>query len=241
LVGAPQYNNGTTSLGKLYAFDISNFNKTNSNRTRDVTLKWTITGVEAFGKFGYSFDYGTPVPGLNLLAVSLPTKQIPAKHFWQENKPQAGSVVLFSLDKLAEGNYNLSQLPLYTQFNSNEEFSRLGFTVQFVKNAKGTSDLLLTEPWKDNGPWPADGDAGALYLYRGGNNFPAGVVTDPRSSADLCVLSSAGKSLYGKSICTLDFNGDGEVDLLMGGPRDRTVDINSGSASLMLSILATKA
>jgi hypothetical protein len=237
IVGAPQYNNGNTSLGKLYAFDITNFNKTRKDGLRDVSLKWTVTGVDSLGKLGFSFDFGTPAPGLSLLALSLPAKEIAADHFWQENKVQAGSVVLFSVDNL-QGNYSLNQLKLYTEFDSKEEFSRLGWRVLFAKNSKGTSDLVVSEPWKDRGIWPNEGDAGALYLFKGGSNFPTGLVKDPRASADLCMLSSTGKSLYGKSMCLLDFNGDGKVDLLVGGPRDRTVNDNSGGVSLMLSFTA---
>lgn len=107
--------------------------------------------------------------------------------------------------------------------------------MKYIPNKDGTSDLIVTEPWKDTNAFLSDGDAGAAYLWKGGSSFPSGVVKDPLSSSSSCFLSVDGKALFGYGFQVLDFNGDGELDVLLGGPRDRSLQLNGGSATLILS------
>lgn len=236
IIGAPMYSNGDTPLGRLYGYDITSFNHT-ENGMRSVNLKWIITGSDPQGKFGFSFDYGNPIPDSPLLAVGIPTATVDAEHFWQQSQVQAGSIVLFSISNLS-GNHSLKDIKLHAHIYSDEEFSRLGWKVKFSKN-RGTelSHLIVSEPWRDRSRWPSDGDAGAVYIWKGGKEFPSGTIRDVKSSANVCILSSTGKALYGYSFEVSDFNGDGAIDLLLGGPRDKTMRVNGGSASLILSLL----
>lgn len=119
IVGAPYFNNGTDAFGRLYGFDLKNFSSTTDEGSRNVPLKWSIFGDDPKGKLGFSFDFGQPVPGRFLLALSIPTATIMPEHFWEEEKSQAGVVVLLSIDNLV-GNYTIGQLPLFAKFQSSE-------------------------------------------------------------------------------------------------------------------------
>lgn len=115
LVGAPMYNNGKGSIGKIFAFDITHF-----KHQKKPILKWTITGKEPNAQFGYSFSIGKPKWSFNhtkiILAVTSPTKNIPELFF---TKYQGGQVTLLDIENL-KGNYFINDIKTYTIFESNE-------------------------------------------------------------------------------------------------------------------------
>jgi hypothetical protein len=186
-----------------------------------------------------SFAAGNPLGNGNLtyLALGLPTQQINAPHFYDTTKYQAGRVVLFPIDELS-GTYTIDEIQSLSTFESDQDFSRLGTAVGFSssKNSDGSQSLWITEPYRDNS-WfdlPQDGDAGAIYLWNGGHNFPTGLQSNMKSCSTLCVESNVPKSLYGYSATLLDFDGDGLEDIALGGPRDHSITNNAGSVTIML-------
>jgi hypothetical protein len=124
IIGSPLYNNGSTALGKIYCYDVTNFT------SKDSTPLWTIEGIDLQGKFGFSFDLGEPVTGKVLLAVGIPNKLIPAVHIWEDDKSQAGAVVLISVSNLS-GDYTLNQLSKYVEIQSNEVSLMNEFSLKF--------------------------------------------------------------------------------------------------------------
>jgi hypothetical protein len=101
-------------VGKLYAFDITNFNKSKTPQ-----IEFTITGIDPSGKLGMAFTVGNPVDQRLFLALAIPTKLIKAEHIWDEDKAQAGEVLLLDIATL-KGHLTVDKLQPYVHFQSNE-------------------------------------------------------------------------------------------------------------------------
>jgi hypothetical protein len=106
----------------------------------------------------------------------------------------------------------------------------LGWKLSFDDlNGDNISDIWITQPHcytHSGGP-----DAGAVYIWYGGSTFPKGAAD--LSNADICIQSSAVRSLLGKSAVSLDFNGDGHVEMLLGAPRLFGQQENEGAAYIV--------
>lgn len=174
------------------------------------------------------------------LAVSSPAKYVTKEHWYNENKPQAGAVYLINIDNL-NGHYNLTDLSSMTTFYGDEEYGRLGWTIGFSpqshRNNDGSQHFWINAPWRNDGILPSSVDAGSSYFWHGGSNFPTGFTSNAQSVSDLCIQSSLGKSLYGATAQMLDFNGDGFIDIALGGPRDHSIAENAGSVSILFNIV----
>jgi len=234
IVGAPGYgDNSSITFGKVYGFDLSLVGKYQT----ELPLKWSISGVDEHAQLGKAFAVGNPVGNSTYLALSLPTKTIPGAHWYDENLSQAGEVIVIQIEKL-KGNYTKDTITPFSLFDSDEEFSRLGTVVGFsrVFNSDGSQTLFISEPYKDSGYTPSEGDSGAIYLWKGGSGFPKGPNQNCKSSSTVCIQSNIGKSLYGFSTDMLDFDGNGLEDLIIGGPRDKSRVNNGGSVSILLNL-----
>lgn len=82
-------------------------------------------------QLGLDFAIGSPYGnGEVMLALSLPTKALPPSHFWDSEMNQAGSVHLYSMDKLG-GNITTDDIQAVTTFNSDQGYARYGWDVGF--------------------------------------------------------------------------------------------------------------
>jgi len=230
IVSSPSYSVQHVRVGRIYAYDLS---------YQEPTTKWIITGsfeTDGFGELGSSFAVGKPVNHSYVLAMSLPTKNLPPSDWWSEELPQAGFVVMVPLLELS-GPYVLSDLTLMTQITGDQELARMGYAIDFDDlDHDGYDDFWATEPYFSSGDFN-NVDNGAFFIWKGGDSFPKGNVTEAQSSSDLCVIGSSAHSLFGKTAKILDFNGDEHTDLLLAGPRDSTTAPNGGYVSLLLSVL----
>jgi len=140
--------------------------------------------------------------------------------------------VVFVVDiSQLSGDVSIDTLPSVTTFNSAEPFSRLGWQVGFTDTF-----FWISSPYKNNPQGIQIGaDSGAFYVFRTGKEFPIGIVHNSEQQSNFCFASTKAQSLYSFSVTFLDFNGDNEIDLLLGAPRDHSVFENSGSAGLFLS------
>jgi hypothetical protein len=118
VVGAPLYNNGQESVGKLYAFDITDAFK---DKSKSVTLTWTLEGNSMNSKLGQSVSFGNPYnSGSELyLAISSPSKDIPPDHFYQQTLYQAGEVIVIPIDSNMKGNMSLNKVNPIATFRGN--------------------------------------------------------------------------------------------------------------------------
>jgi len=242
LVGAPNHPVGNYTVGKLYAFDLNEVGKTYKKlnyKGYNLPLKWSITGVDVHGHLGYSFAVGYPLENntSTFVALGIPTKTIAAEHWYEEDKPQAGTVIVFSMSKLS-GAYTISQIDALTTLVSDQSFSHLGMVVGFspITNENGAQTLFVGEPYFDPSIFPSEADSGAAYLWKGGDVFPHGVTTNMQSSSSVCIQSTIGKSLTGYGGAMLDFNGDGIEDLVTTSPRDGTIVEYGGTVNIIIDV-----
>lgn len=232
IVGAPLFQeteNWNLPVGKLYCFDVTHIAST----TRPL---WTIIGSadDKSGQLGYSFTVGKPLGSVPLLALSLPTKDYPSLTWWGSGVEQGGQVVVLTMANLLD-TYYIDELVPVVQFNSDQSFERLGQTLEFFDiDRDGNDELLIGSPYRDNSP---QFEHGAIYVWKGGSSsFPIGQVDNPMDGSTLCFVGSNQRSLYGKAVKRLDFNGDGNMDIIMGGPRDPQYAENGGTVSIVLSV-----
>eukprot|EP01116_Phalansterium_solitarium_P004292 TRINITY_DN1525_c0_g1_i2.p1 TRINITY_DN1525_c0_g1~~TRINITY_DN1525_c0_g1_i2.p1 ORF type:complete len:849 (-),score=281.79 TRINITY_DN1525_c0_g1_i2:324-2870(-) len=232
LVGAPGYNDETSSVGMLYGFDV-----TQVTRGQALSPLFTIKGADEAGKFGFSFSVGNVQSQGPLLAVSTPARTVEPSYGLVI---QAGGVYVLPLSQPLNGSYSMLNLTPSATINGDTEFGRLGWNVGWVdSNNDGNAEFFYeTEPYGAgfNALRHHEWDTGAIYIWRT-KNGPTNT-DNSLKSCDFCIKSPIKEALFGRSVATLDFNGDGVMDLLLGGPRDSTSGAgdNTGSAALLLSL-----
>ncbi len=90
-------------------------------------LLWTITGSDVHGHLGWAFTAGNPIgnSSATYVALSIPTKNMSAPHWYDEDRPQAGEVVIFPVDQVMK-DFTINEIKALTILQSDQEFSRLG-------------------------------------------------------------------------------------------------------------------
>jgi len=78
-------------------------------------------------------------------------------------------------------------------------------------------------------------DAGLGLFWRGGSQFPTGVINHPLDAADSCMYGSHSHALYTQSVLCADVNGDGKLDIITAGPCDSAESAHGGTATILLS------
>jgi hypothetical protein len=165
LVGAPQMPviNQTTyewinAVGKLYAFDlIALLNGQSFNQA----LIFSIIGGDEFDQLALSFDFTIEFQSSkDVLALSLPTrKSKELLHY------QAGEVGLIANIGDLSGTLTYANLRMLSSIQGDEDFARLGWSVQFIQfKSNSVTGLVVSEPYRRSGIHP---ETGAVYIWTG--------------------------------------------------------------------------
>lgn len=181
-------------------------------------------------------DVGS-IDGTNqYLAISLPTKTIPASEYIPEIEAHAGGVILVDIASIDAGAQTVSSLAPYTVFSGDEALGYFGYDLGFTPADKsGVQNLFISQPHKNLG---LGRDGGRLLLWKGGPNFPHGTVLNIRGSSSSCFDADVEQGLFGRSAQFLDFNNDGLIDVLIGSPRNNVYGKNSGKSYLIFSVFS---
>lgn len=223
LVGAPSFNAGEVqSIGKLYGFEVASEHK----YLTSLSLAFSISGTDEFDKVGTSFAVGDPFgKGQKFLALSAPTRAV-------EDQIFAGAVFIIPFETLS-GELDIASIQPATAFYGGQKFGRLGWSVGFTDfNNDGVDDLWITEPYRETS---FGAQAGAAYLYLGGENFLVGNIKDYQDKAFWNFPYSASKSLFGSAIAFPDFNGDGSADVALSAHRQSDFSRFGGSVFLAIT------
>jgi hypothetical protein len=220
MVGAPSFSVGSLqSVGKFYAYVIDKHAK----------LAFSIVGTNEFDRLGSHFALGAPDPRFNtLLALSAITRT--TEKLFERTNMLSGSVFMINFDQLntTGANHELKNIKyaIVTEFNSNQNFARLGYRVGFADlNKDGRDDLYISEPYRQTSAGHA---SGAVYVWYGGNSFPHNTVWDCAKSASSAVEFNVAKSKFGSEIIAADVDGDGVSELVISAPRQTKTERYQG-------------
>jgi len=232
LVGAPEFNHhNNASLGKLFAFNITDLN--------NIETYFKINGTMVFDKFGWSFDFGNPYASSSalsdslFLAASIPTRSV------ADPQDQAGVVRLLMVDSSLAGDHTIDDFTPVVDFVSDEPYSRLGYELMFNDfNGDSIDDLVLSQPWKNTAESGQE-QSGRVLVYLGGSHFQKGKVIDLSGSSSLCLQATSLYSLFGSRVRSLNYLSLGEnfrPDLLVSSPTTSSLGAQqAGSVTLFLS------
>jgi len=217
LVGAPGYRSshpdGQITVGRVYAFSIGK-GGLNSKAL------FTVTSTEQLSTTGFSLAVGYPqgVTQDPVLALSSPTRNT------ADNSKHAGTVWILGLSKLvAGGDFLLTTNASFVQaiINSNRWGTRLGWSMLLQDlTGDGLDDLVVSAPFFTvDPPDAANRERGLVLLWRGGSNFPSGVIDDARQDAHWEQIGPTERAHFGNTLFVNDVNGDGKPELLISAPR----------------------
>jgi hypothetical protein len=200
LIGAPAADNGTNlSAGKIMGYD---FNKLSEPI-------FILSGNEKFAKLGKSFSTGTPYQdGKEYLAVAEPLKNVLFL-------TSVGQITLYEMDKL-RGSKSTGDITAKAKFTGLQPVGRFGWEAAFKDiNADGYDELIAASPWINglNGS-----NAGQVYIWNGGKDFPAGILPQLPQGADRSITNSVKQSRFGEAFVFGDFNGDLRADMAFSAP-----------------------
>ncbi|MCA9758429.1 MAG: FG-GAP repeat protein, partial [Candidatus Eisenbacteria bacterium] len=207
LVGAPNYNEGSTYTGKAYLYPGSS-----SGVAADPV--WEYEGESTYAHFGAALGTAGDVNGDGYADV------IVGSHEYTGSLEEEGVAYVFY-----GYHTGLSPEPVW-RTEGNIEFASYGTSVATAGdlNGDGFSDLVVGAPYVTNG----QAGEGRVYVYFGSGD-------GPRTTAGWVTESNAANTQYGYSVAGAgDINGDGFDDVLVGASNFDNGQIFEGAAFLFL-------
>jgi len=152
---------------------------------------------------------------------------------------QAGHVRIVSLNGLS-GNTTIDELKPRTSFDNEDMFSRLGYSLDLLDvNGDSTDDLILSQPWVHVRPSDnRTADAGRLFVFMGGKDFPRDNVDRPVDRSSVCFEASDLHALFGSVYTSVSpsFHGvsSNQKDLFASSPFSSQVAEQAGVVTLIV-------
>lgn len=221
IIGATGYTNGQADEGRAYVF-YGSYYGVNSNSP------WTIESNQANSVFGQSVSTAGDVNGDGFSDVII------GAPYYNSETNNEGAAFIYS-----GGEAGLSQTPIASLDDANQENARFGYSVAGLGdvNGDGFADVIVGAYLRDNmviftptSPSAAITrvDAGSAYIYLGSP-------TGPSNTSDWSEHYLGESGYFGRCVAGAgDVNGDGFADVIIGAPGYSVSDIKYGRAYLYL-------
>jgi len=217
LVSAPGVNgDDAQEIGALVAYDFAGDDPT--------APVFTLTGVGEFDKFGMQVAAGDfAQDGRTLLAIAAPS-------LTDGNAKYAGGVYVVDRDELS-GTQTIDEVNVATVLRGAAKWERFGWRLAAGDpTGDGALDLLVAQSRHDNGD---ERNAGAAYLFAGGDDFLAADQTD--ADADWAAYGPERFGLLGQALLSTDIDGDGRDDIVVAANRDYHGGREAGAVQIYLA------
>jgi glycosylphosphatidylinositol phospholipase D len=221
LVSAPGVDVGQTkNVGRLYGIALAFIN----GDDKSTSLNFSVTGAKEFDRTGLSFALLKPYgDDQEYLAIASPSRS-------DGLMMQGGRVDLISIDALI-GDKSLNELPKTASFIGDYPFGRFGWKVRAADlNGDGLDDLLISQPQKDT---EKGREAGVVYVWFAGDNFPTGEQDAPMEQAHWVIESPVAPGRFGEQIGFWDADGQGGFDAVISARRDSTGARLAGASTII--------
>ncbi len=208
VVGAPYYDNAfLTDAGAVYVFRGGN--------PMDSVYDLRIVGEQWGSRFGYRVAVG---PGLdaNVFSDTQEDIVVGAPYYDTATETDAGAVYVFFGSNPLDGAYDL-------KIEGSSASDLFGFSVDLIRYGTRTyASVVVGAPYRD----VAGTDAGAVYVYHGGNPMDA--------LPDIGIYGETAGERAGWSVANVgDLNRDGSPEFAVGAPyRTFAGDVNVGAVYL---------
>eukprot|EP00042_Codosiga_hollandica_P054489 m.738714 g.738714 ORF g.738714 m.738714 type:complete len:865 (+) comp58911_c0_seq1:2-2596(+) len=195
IISAPIVNNVNGSVGRVYAYTC---------QQSSATLVANITGVSDKAKFGWALATGAvSIAGSLQQVVAISASSFGNPYLHETEYAWEGRVYVFALEDLLNGATLLTQVQALAILTGDADFAHVGWQLHMADlNADGSDDLLLSLPLLNH-------ETGAVRAYLDGG---VGSLTWALEGYEM-------RARFGARINTLDFDGDGLIDLLVSLPR----------------------
>jgi len=199
LVGAPKFDaDEALSAGRLYGYAAVEMGQ---------TPLFTLTGADKFDQVGTAFTAVSPLGDGHRYLLAAASSRTAAKI------AQAGEVRMLAMEELT-GDLLFDETMPAAVFRGLEAFARFGRRLGVVDfNMDGVDDLWLAAPYRET---TAGFEAGAAYLFFGGEAFPEDREDITPDAARWSIHYEAPRALFGGALAFTDFNDDGYPDAVFG-------------------------